>query len=334
MTIFYCIVSFFCVVKQKEYVTYQHIAFISLLLILIATFRNPELPDYDVYLGFKLHAFDDERFEPSIFLIRSVSDWISSSYYVFFSIYALLAVVIKLCALNQLTNLFFLSLLCYIGMDFPIHEMIQMRAAVAMGIMLWSFVFIYERRYWSYLGIVLLAVFFHYSALLILPLYFLNPYSINKRLQIIILLISFSMGLAGIGLAYWVQFIPFEFVQNLFQAYQYQTFVENESFNPFSITIIVLTIVQIILLSYADKLQMYNRYIYLLLKVQSASIVSFFLFNDMPIVGGRISEYYRIAFVISVPLIIYVCRYRNMGKLIVVAFCSIFYIRFLTLYYL
>jgi len=333
MIILYCVVLFFCIIRRKEYVTYQHIAFVSLLLIFIATFRSSTLPDYDAYLGFKLDAFDDERYEPSIFLIRSLSDWVSSSYYTFFFIYALLAVVIKLCALNQLTDLFFLSLLCYIGMDFPIHEMIQMRAAVAQGIMLWSFIFIYEKRLVLYAWTVLLAVFFHYSALLILPLYLLKPYSINKKLHIIMLFISFVIGLTKIGFTYLVQFVPIEFVQGLFQAYQYQTFVEEEFFSPFSMTIIVLTITQIILLLKADKIRMHNRYIYLLLKVQSASIISFFLFNDMPIVGGRISEFYRIAFIVSVPFVIYICNNRIVARLIVVVLCSMFYLRFLTLYY-
>lgn len=337
MTLFYLFILFLYFVKKKENMSLCSIFFIGFILILIATFRNPELPDYYTYLSFKLASLSEEyyeRFEPSMFFIRSFSDWITSSHYMFFFIYALLAVIIKLYALNRLTNLFFLSLLCYVAMDFPIHEMIQMRAAVSMGIALWAFIFIYKRQLGAYIATTLLAVSFHYSAMLIFPLYFLNPYSINKKLQIILLAVSFLIGIVGIGCTYWIQFISFDFVQKLFHAYQYQTLIEDEAFSIFSITVVVLTAVQLFLLLHADRLQLYNRYIYLLLKVQNLSIISFFLFNDMPIVGGRISEYYRIAFIVSVPLIIYICNNRIVARLIVVALCCMFYFRFFTLYYL
>lgn len=319
------------------HVSQQHVFLIELGLIGIATFRSPDLPDYGAYLDFKLASLDEEyyaRFEPATFIIRSFSDWLSDSYYLFFLIYALISVVIKICAIQKLTTLFYLSLLSYLSFDFPIHEMIQMRAAVSMGIMLWALLFVYDKRIWPFIGLVLLAISFHYSAILVLPLYFLNPHEINTKKQISFLLGAFVLGVMKVGLGYWIQFIPIAFIQNLYQIYHSHEMIEENGTSIFSFTILMLTILQFILLFNVNKLQEHNKYIYLLLKIQTISLCSFFIFNDMPMIGGRISEFYRIPFIISIPLISFLLKNRTKGKVIVVAVCLVFFIRFFTLYYL
>ena len=59
--------------------------------------------------------------------------------------------------------------------------MVQIRASVAAGLLMLSFVPLYERKPVRFVITVVCAALFHVSALMILPFYFLNTKSINVK---------------------------------------------------------------------------------------------------------------------------------------------------------
>lgn len=331
MSIVYFLLCCLCFVRNK--LSWPLIVVIILILCLIATYRDPFLPDYESYYNFRVHYVNDERLEPSTFLIRDISIFLSNSFYLFFFIYALIAITLKLVAIHRLTNYVVLSLLAYLALDFPIHEMIQMRVAVAMGFMLLSLPYIYEKKIVQFIFIVALATTFHYTALLALPLYFINVENINKRREIFLLLLSFLVGLLKTGITFIIGYIPIDFVQYLYNMYKQTDIFSNEE-SIFSIMIMCLFVIQMFLLWNVEKISTTNKYIFLLIKIQTISLCSFFLLNDMPTIAGRVSEFYRIAFIISIPLIVPLFKQNIIGKFLTVIICTVFYFRLLSLYYI
>ena len=331
MSIVYFLLCCLCFVKNRF--SKPFLVVLILILCLIATYRDSNLPDYESYYNFAMNYTDDERFEPSIFLIRDISNYLSCSFYMFFFIYALISVTLKALAIHRLTNYVVLSFVAYMALDFPIHEMIQMRAAVAMGIVLLGIPYIYEKKIVQYFTIISIATLFHYTSLLALPLYFLNARNIDVRKEIILIVICFIIGTIKIRITYVIGYIPIDFVQHLYHMYEQASLFGNDE-SVFSLMIMFLLVIQFLLLLNAEKISMANKYIFLLVKMQTISLCSFFLLNEMPIIGVRVSEFYRIAYIISIPLLVCLFKQQVIGKIVVVIICSIFYIRLLSLYYI
>lgn len=157
------------------------ILLIGLFLVLVASIRPIGL-DNDSYgyieLIQKVKNNDISiSIEPTFEIISYLTNF--NERIVFF-IYASLAVSIKFLAIRQISKFPFLSIFTYISLYFVLLEMTQIRAGVAIGIFLLSIKDIYNRNLINFSLKIIAATLFHYSAIILILLYFLNPYKINK----------------------------------------------------------------------------------------------------------------------------------------------------------
>jgi hypothetical protein len=149
----------------------------GILLMVIAAFRGDGDSDYSGYI----EMFNRQDFfvvEPTFTLISYiVRTFLGGNVIYLFIIYAILGVTIKLFAIKQLSELWFLSVVIYVSNFFILHEMTQIRAGVASAFLLLCVKPIYERNGKMFLLFTTIACLFHYSAIIILPLWFLttNP---------------------------------------------------------------------------------------------------------------------------------------------------------------
>lgn len=65
------------------------------------------------------------------------------------------------------------------------------RQYVAVAIVFYSFKFIKQRQFWQYLAVVILCFFIHKSFILALPLYFFYSNFVNKKIILVIFILSF-----------------------------------------------------------------------------------------------------------------------------------------------
>ena len=330
MIFIFFILVLLCFIKIKNKKVYSIL--IGILLVFVATFRDTTLPDAQNYIDFAENIYEEERYEPITIIIKNISDIFSSNYRIFFFIYALISIFLKIYSINHISNLIFYSILAYYSILFPIHEMIQIRAALAVSLILISLPYIYHRDK-KYFLIIALSTLAHYSALIALPLYWLNPYNINKKWNYIIILISFLLAFFKIVISFLISLIPIPFINNLYNAYQIQNQIEGIENSIFSLSIFLIIFVHIMLIMHANRIYKKFKYIYLYLKIQTISIALFFLFNDIPVIGGRLSELLRCVIIFTLPLLIYVFNKRIYGSLIAITICTLFFIRFYTLYY-
>lgn len=154
---------------------------IGLILVLVAGLRPVEIGlDSRAYAEFVTtytgwDQFDFLSKEPGFWILLDLNKKIfSGSIQSFFLIYAFIAITLKFYAYIRLSPYPFLSIILYVGMFFMLHEMNQIRAGLASGIILLAFID-YKNDYQNkYFIKIILASIFHYSSILFLLFLFLK----------------------------------------------------------------------------------------------------------------------------------------------------------------
>src|SRR3954469_5473248 len=169
---------------------------VAFILILVAGLRTPGVDSDSInYLtnfstfGQPSSYFTDYEgnsfFEPAYYLIPSIINGFFHLDYVWvFLIFALLGIGLKVIAITRLTDFALLSILVYYCNFFILHDMTQIRAGVASGLILLSIPEIQKRNLLTFLLIIAIGTLFHYSMIIFLPVYFLSAKKINKFLYL------------------------------------------------------------------------------------------------------------------------------------------------------
>mgnify|MGYP001770686908 CR=1 FL=1 len=284
---------------------------IGLLLALIAGLRPIGLDRDSLNYAAHIKSATEVNFldkEPAYWLIKWFNEVIFyGNIQTFFLIFAILGVSIKFLSIKRLSKLPFVSVFAYISMYFILHEMTQIRAGVASGIFLWSIPDIYKRNFKSFIIKVLFASLFHYSAIVMLPLYFLNPRKIN--------IIYFFLPIIGLFLAYFgLSKIIFLNITNSlpeFLAYKIRLYLslleldlhaEIHIFNFFYSSLLIIFYFS---LYYYVKNKAKFEYDILYVKILSLSLFIFYFFSFLPILAFRISEFLGIILIIFIPNLIF-----------------------------
>lgn len=148
--------------------------------------------DTAIYYGSFLHrtkdlfnfSFSDNPFgysEKGFYLLSSISKTISSSpqFYLYFIGGISMFFIFK--SLWKYSPLPVLGLFIYVARFMMGRDMNQMRAGVAIGIVILATIYCTEQKFWKYLLAIVIAYFFHRSAVVALPLYFMNKINITKK---------------------------------------------------------------------------------------------------------------------------------------------------------
>lgn len=85
----------------------------------------------------------------------------------------------------------FLGLCVYMGRFLAGRNMVQIRAALAIAIIICATNYITKQKLWKFLFVVLIAYTLHHSAIVVLPVYFMNKINITKKHIYIGLIIAF-----------------------------------------------------------------------------------------------------------------------------------------------
>src|ERR1035437_4338069 len=231
-----------------------------------------------------------------------------------FLIYAFLGVYFKFTSIKQLSQLGLISLAIYVSNFYILHEMTQIRVGVASGLLLLSIKTLYERNWKQFLIICIIASLFHYTALVIAPLYFLNPKKISKRLWIAIIPVAYLIHFLGINFSNLIGLIPIPGIQRLWDIYSSE--IDIDQINIFNSVQIMRCLIGMYLLYFTDKIVERNKYFPILMKIYVIGIAVFVLFIDMPVISFRISEIFYIVEIILIPFIFYTFNEKRIGYLI------------------
>jgi transmembrane protein EpsG len=247
---------------------------------------------------------DDEKlYEVTFLFLREVNRIIFNDPLFVFFIYALLAFSVKTYVFIVYSKAPFLSFAIFILGFFLLHEYTQIRAAVAVGVFLTSVVDLAKGNLYRYMWKVLIAIAFHWSSIILIPLYFVvKKLSLNKHIFILLLIMAFALvaNLLGIDLLKPV---------HLFLSSQ-------EGVNPFGpvkefkvFNLLSLSQLLIVLVCFALHIYKNNNFLDIteitMLKILAISIGLYFTFASLGLVvlSFRVSAYLNIIQILLIPAV-------------------------------
>lgn len=224
---------------------------------------------------------------------------------VFMFMFASMSLSVKFYALFKLSRIPLISLALYIVSYFWLHEYVQIRTAIAIGFFLLSIKDLSEGNLKKYMLKVLLATLFHWSSLILIPLYFIIRYLPTK----LFLYLPF-MGL----LIYYFGFLPSFAYSEAFllfgPVYEITPFNLNSFMNLFlfSTSYFVFT----------HRASTSSSFDITLIKIFSFSYFLYCLLCalSLPIAAYRFSEYFNVIVVLIFPALIFHLRKKVILALI------------------
>ena len=169
-------------------------------------------------------------------------------------------------AIKQMSQLCFLSIVIYIANTFLVQELIQIRAGIAAGILLFCIKPILERRWKKFILLVITAFFFHSSALAVLPLWFLKPNRLNVYFWGLLIPIGYVFAFLHIN----IFFFSVPLVQDKIDIYL--SLQDTEDINLFNVLFIIKCFIGYLFLYYSSLLYFYNKYICCFRKIDPSGL--------------------------------------------------------------
>ncbi len=323
--LYFSFFSLFFILKNEEPKSVQYLLLVS--LIIISSFKSQfDSRDYLNYVNaFKSINNFNLYYEPSFIIISNLIKLVSSNPLILFIIFSILGVTLKFKAIFEYSNFVLGSIIVYISNFFILHEYTQIRVGVASALILLSLKYLLNKQYNIYIIFILIAFTFHYTAILLLPILFLNSQSINKLIWFFILLFSLLLVFNGYTFANFLNIFTFGPLSFIFNTHVNQNnSILTDKVNIFNIIFIIRISIALFLLYNIDFLNYINPYSILLIKIYIIGLISFLLFSDITVISFRISELFYVVEIILFPMLIYLFKPIKMSKIIFIGILSIF----------
>jgi hypothetical protein len=319
----------------------QH--FMVLLIIsIVVGFRYQVGVDWESYKEVFFHIknnpsiqFFDQTDEPGFFYINKIIAGLGLGYQWMFFTVAFISWFFLFKSVPKTILPFFIFFL--FADEYFFWGMNGVRQFVAIGIFLFSIHFIINRNFWYFLISVFIASLFHYSALLLIPIYFI-PFSrfYNQKFWFLAFAVSFffSQSIVLVNglkqfLIYLTQFIPI--------IHNYVLYVETELFEARELAgsglgVIFKTIITLFILYFSKRIvEKYPQTkVYFILFFVGAIINNlFFTFQII----GRINVYFLIIRNILLATIIFEILKGKYSRYVAIGILTLYFLLFLVSIY-
>ena len=298
--------------------------FIMFLLMGVAAFRA-EGVDND--MGNYLTAITDGWgiTEASFYLISYFGYNILGSLRLVFLIFAVLAIGLRFSAYRKLSPHLFMTIMVYYSTFFVVHEMNQIRAAVAVGFFLWGLYYwlLPERKILVAIFMFVLSISFHYS--FILPCLFICfVKNLIRGIYVYIALIPLAY------ILYFTKVTPLFLLSKLGGGYiadkvsVYQEFGMGvvTQVNVFSILVLLKCLIVGLLIAFRNQLAQKHEHFYFYLKFYIIGLFFLIFFSSLPGAAFRIAEMFWVVEPLLIPLLISIFRPRYLSVFLLVVLCT------------
>lgn len=313
--IFFIICGFLIIPSERKVDSALICLFFSTILLFFAGLRpRDSSTDYEIYL----QMYDDLNIslslkdlfgftEPTFVLIGTFTKFLKLPVTIVFLVYATIGVSIKSLSILKYSDFIIPSFLVYYCNYFLLHEMTQIRIGVASSIFIIAVQFIVQRNMWKYFLMIGLAILFHYSAIIYLPLYFINSASINKVKYYIFIIVSIIIGFLKIPFLDYLKYIPINVVQQKQELYSgvLELGIVDTNINLLNPFALIDIFICLFLLYNSKYLATKNRYFITFLKIYIIGLCTFYLFSSFPSIAFRVKEMFVVSQFISIPFILY-----------------------------
>jgi hypothetical protein len=240
--------------------------------------------------------------------------------------YAFCSLIIKVFAIKKLSINPYLSLLFYFSYFFLLHEMTQIRIGLASAFFLISLLSFLKGNRRAFIGWILIATCFHYSAIFYLLLLIFNTRNFNKKLYVGILVLSIILGLLKLPILNGFGNLN---VSNISGKLDYYIQVsENGSIavNVFnSLSILNIFCCFYLLLAVTKEEFLLDKRLLLFLKCNILSIFLLLLLAGAPAFSMRFNQLFSIAQIFLFPYLIRYLPVKKFNVFIVVLIAGVFF---------
>ncbi|MBU4538421.1 MAG: EpsG family protein [Bacteroidetes bacterium] len=318
--IFFAVISFLIIFRAKnQKIKLGLLIVLAILLIVNAALRPSDVAkDYEVYTYYwRLKFLEDV--EISFIQIRNLLKYVLQlGPGSLFIVYAVLGVSAKVYSIKLFTKYVFLSLLIYLSHYYILHELTQIRVGVASGFFLIGVYYLAQRNLVKFLIFTLIGGYFHYSAFLALPLWFL--YNDQRKISIYAILIplGYFIYLAGSNL---IVSLPIPYVQEKVRVYEElrdMGFEDTDKINVFNAVFLMRILIFFVLFFFRKRIAAENPYIYILLKIYAISLFTFTALASIPAFAFRIQELFGVVEILLFPSLAFIFKDRIFGYSLVI----------------
>jgi len=278
------------------------------ILILIAGFRpigiDRDSINYISIISVNIAVANFIDKEPGFWLIKYINDIaFNGNFRTFFLMFAIMGVSLKIFAIKKYSLTITLSVFAYICLYFILHEMTQIRVGVSAGIFLIALEDIKNKRLKAYLIKMIFAMMFHYSAILMLLVYFINPYKINLKLFFLLPILGILFAIikdSNLNIFLNILNILPEFISNKIKFY-----IQLQKDNKYSdiniLNLYYLSLIIIYYFSLSNYKKMKSEYDLIFIKILGITLFSFYFFSFLPVLAFRVSEFFGIVLIFLIP---------------------------------
>lgn len=272
---------------------------IGIALICISTFKPMTTSDantYEYYYYYNDDIIVETATEPTyIYLSRF---FLSCGFEVIamFFVYAIIAIPIKLSVLWKTTPYVFTALIVYMGIYYPLHDVVQIRCGVAAAFLLWALVPLQKRQYLLATILTLCATMFHYSGLAFLPILIVGNMRVNiywKYLLGAAIPICLALYVMGIGA---VSLIPGSIIEGKLDIYKEMSEAGGwAEYVPYKqVTFLAEFVLLYIFLFFYDTIEKHCVYAPILIKIIALEMGCLVMFAEIPVLGGRLHDLFGV----------------------------------------
>lgn len=251
-------------------------------------------------------------FEPFYYLIPSVLRYIfqvPQFDQITLYVYAFLGCGIIMLVIRRFTDYYYAAILTLFCHYFLLQQMTQIRAAIAIGIFLFCIKLKVEKRWLLFALCVFVSFLFHYSSLLIISLLFISEKGQNKAVLLSLVFLSFL--LSFIDFSWILGYLNLGDAGALAQKQDvYITDIHDELLNRRSYIFCIHIVNTLVLICFGKRLYTYNKYIYLMAKLQVAGLLIFQIFSASPAISSRSADVFLSTHIITLSASMYLFKYK------------------------
>ncbi len=147
--------------------------------------------DIPTFNNFNLSVEVDAYSEKGFILLSSIIKSFTSNVKIYFLVISVLTFVFLIIDFRKFSMFPLLGLCVYISRFYIGRNLIQIRAGLAIAIVMLCIYYVHKKQLIKYLLVILIASIFHTSMLIIIPFYWINKLKINKIHVVVCLLVAF-----------------------------------------------------------------------------------------------------------------------------------------------
>lgn len=294
----------------------------ALILVIIISLRDgSSLPDYQEYVN-RFKNGSPVGMETTFNIIVEFSKSLGGSSLIMFMIYSVISVTARLFAIVRFSPFILYSLSVWASTFMLLHDMIQIRAAVAGSLLLVIIPMAYQRKYLASILLCILAFLFHRSAIIFFPLLFIPKDTTKWLFWLSFLLVFIILNACRINILGLLGLDQFLSGIQLIEGDIYAIRQSDNMVNMFApLTFIQITTVLLCIWRY-DIIRSIFPAIGIFLKISIIGLIIYSL--SIPVVSTRLSELISSVYIFIYPcaLLWYKGKYKSiLGKLSVTLIC-------------